>query len=352
MRRLPLLLVVMTGALTLLSGSALAAAVRTAASPPVNSSLPTIGGTAREGQTLTAASGSWSGMTPISYGYTWQRCDASGSKCGKIGKATAQNYVASKTDVGKTIRVEVTATNADGKSQALSAATGAIAELGSAPANTKQPNPSGTPQEGQTVTVDNGTWSGGLPLTFSYQWQRCTGAGSTCTDLTGMTGSSYLIGNSLVGSVLRAVVTATNSTGKSSAFSNLTTAVMAKASVAFVARFNAVLRPGQEVTTPKRTPTGAAGHFSAKVTGKTLAWTLSFAHLSSRPTVTRLNKGLRGSNGPAFKALCVRCPTPTHGTLTLTASQLDAMLRGRAYVNIHTTRNAYGEIRGQITRVS
>ena len=42
MRRIPLLLVVMAGVLTLVSGSALAAAVRIAASPPLNSSLPTI----------------------------------------------------------------------------------------------------------------------------------------------------------------------------------------------------------------------------------------------------------------------------------------------------------------------
>ena len=45
-------------------------------------------------------------------------------------------------------------------------------------------------------------------------------------------------------------------------------------------------------------------------------------------------------------------PRATHGTLTLTASQLDAMLRGRAYVNVHTTRNTRGEIRGQISRMS
>ena len=44
-----------------------------------------------------------------------------------------------------------------------------------------------------------------------------------------MTGSSYLIGTSLIGSLLRATVTATNSAGKTSAFSNLTAAVLAKA---------------------------------------------------------------------------------------------------------------------------
>ena len=42
MRRIPWLLVLVAGALTVISGSALAAAGRTAASPPANSSLPTI----------------------------------------------------------------------------------------------------------------------------------------------------------------------------------------------------------------------------------------------------------------------------------------------------------------------
>ena len=172
MRRIPFLLVAAATALAL-SGSVLAAAVRTTASPS-NSTLPTISGTARSGQTLTAASGSWSGTTPISYSYQWQRCNSSGSSCGTIAGATNQNYVASSGDVGKTVRVQVTATNADGSNQALSAATGTVAAAGSAPASTRQPNPSGKAQEGQTVTVDNGSWSGLAPITFSYQWQSCS----------------------------------------------------------------------------------------------------------------------------------------------------------------------------------
>ena len=446
MRRIPFLLVVMTSVFAVMSGSALAAAVRTAASPPVNSSLPTIAGTAQKGQTLTASNGSWGGVTPIGYAYEWQRCNASGSNCGSINKATSQNYVASANDVGKTIRVEVTATNADGKSEALSGPTGSIANSGTAPANTKQPNPSGTATAGQTVKVDTGNWSGLKPITFSYQWQTCTGSNPVCTDIVGMTGSSFLIGTSQIGSMLRATVTATNSVGTSSAPSNLTTAVLAQASspvnstlpaisgtrsvgqtlhastgvwtgatanefsyqwsrcnsngsgcasvfgatgetygvrladshmalrvnvtaknengsttatsaasvigAVITAKLSAVLRTGQEVRQPHGTSTRAAGHFTAKVTGKTLRWTLTFSHLTGPPTVARVHKGLRGTNGMAFKSLCYRCASPDHGTVTLTASQLDAMLRGQAYVNIHTTRNKQGEIRGQITRVS
>jgi hypothetical protein len=448
MRRIPLLLAVTAGALLLTAGSAVAGAVRSAASPPVNGSLPTISGTAQTGHTLTASNGLWGGVTPISYAYQWQRCNSSGSSCGSINNATNQNYVASSGDVGRTIRVEVTATNADGKSQALSAATAVIAAVGDAPANTKQPDPSGTPQEGRTVTVDNGSWTGTKPITFTYQWQSCTAATGVCTNIAGATGSKYLIGASQVGTRLRATVTATNSVGKTVAFSNVTTVVLAKASApvntsppvisgsasvgqslqastgvwsgvattgfsyqwsrcnsngsacasisgatgqsygvgqadlrlalrvtvtatnptgstsatsaavlitpkaVLTARFSAVLRAGQEVSRPNGLLTAAVGHFTAKVTGKTLSWTLTFSHLTGRPTVALLNKGVRGTNGAAFKVLCRTCLSPRHGTLTLTASQLATMLRGASYVNIHTTMNTRGEIRGQIRRVS
>ena len=448
MRRIPLLLVVIAGALSLLAGSAVAAAVRTGAGPPVNSSLPTIGGTTQQGHTLTASNGSWGGVTPIGFTYQWQRCSSSGGSCGSIGKATNQNYVASSGDVGRTIRVEVTATNADGTSQALSAATGAIAASGNAPTNTKQPDPSGTPQEGRTLTVNHGSWSGLKPITFTYQWQSCTATKSVCTDLAGKTGSSVLLGTSQVGMLMRATVVATNAAGKSSAVSNATTVVLAKASaplnvslpaisgsahvgqrmtastgvwnsattdsfgyqwnrcnadgsacsnitgatgqtygvgqadlnmalrvnvtatnvtgstsatsaashiaarIVTTASFRSVLRANQEVTYPNGKRTASIGHFTARLSGKTLRWTLTYSHLSGRATVVRLNRGVRGTNGAPFKSLCRTCRTTTRGTLTLTASQLDAMLHGRTYVNVHTAMNTRGEIRGQISRVS
>ena len=102
MTRIPFLLVAMTGFLLVVSGSALGA-IRHTAAGPTSSSAPTIGGTARSGETLSATSGSWEGATPISYTYQWQRCNSSGSGCGAIGHATNQNYVASSGDVGRTM---------------------------------------------------------------------------------------------------------------------------------------------------------------------------------------------------------------------------------------------------------
>src|SRR6202040_407743 len=137
-------------------------------------------------------------------------------------------------------------------------------------------------------------------------------------------GQSYGVGHVDLGAALRVNVTATNSTRSTSA---LSAASAVGAGLVQRAGFNAVLRSGQEVNRPNRTKSGASGHFAAKLTGKTLRWTLTFSHLNGRPTIAGLNRGVRGTNGAAFKTLCRSCYSPSHGTLTLTSAQLNSMLR-------------------------
>jgi hypothetical protein len=95
----------------------------TTPTPPVNTSPPIISGTPQDGQTLTASTGSWSGTQPITYGYQWQRCDSGGANCVAIAGATGPTYLATSVDVGRTLRVVVTATNSAGSASATSAAT-------------------------------------------------------------------------------------------------------------------------------------------------------------------------------------------------------------------------------------
>jgi len=93
---------------------------------PSNSAAPTVSGTAQEGQTLTASSGTWSSSSNVSYSYQWQRCNATGAACADISGATAQTYTVGSADVGNTLRVLVTAKNADGSSSAPSGTTGVV----------------------------------------------------------------------------------------------------------------------------------------------------------------------------------------------------------------------------------
>jgi len=219
----------LVAAVSLSATAALGGSVAAAASnPPVNGAPPVISGTDRQGQSLSTTTGSWGGATPISFAYRWERCDSSGANCQPIGYATSATYTLTGSDVGHTLRTNVTATNADGTAQALSSPTASIANAGSAPANTKQPNPHGTAKDGNTVSVDNGDWSGTQPITFTYQWQLCNPKTGSCTNIPGATGSHLNVLVADVGSILRASITATNSVGTTVAFSNATAVVAPK----------------------------------------------------------------------------------------------------------------------------
>jgi hypothetical protein len=94
--------------------------------PPTVRSVPTIQGEAREGQTLTATRGEWGGRTPQTYAYQWRRCRDDGTACANIGGETRSTYLVRAADVGRTIRVRVTATNSDGSATAVSRPTDVV----------------------------------------------------------------------------------------------------------------------------------------------------------------------------------------------------------------------------------
>ena len=198
---------------------------------PVNTALPTISGTPTVGQTLTANEGTWSNA-PTSFAYQWLRCNGGGNSCANVANGTQKTYTLVGADSGKTMRVRVTATNADGSSSAQSAQTGAVAAATSsaAPKNTAPPTVSGTSKVGQTMTAEPGSWSGN-PTSFAYQWQRCDADVAACSNLVGATGKTYAVPIADLGYRLRVVATAHNAKGTATATSAITTVVVPVAKI-------------------------------------------------------------------------------------------------------------------------
>jgi Cu/Zn superoxide dismutase len=122
-----------------------------------------------------------------------------------------------------------------------------------------------------------------------------------------------------------------------------------------LARVRGALNAAQEVPRPRGVLRGARGTFTGTLTktGSTgrLAWRLTFARLTGRAVAAHIHIARRGRPGPVALPLCGPCRNGARGTATANAALLNALEAGRAYVNVHTSRNAPGEIRAQLPAV-
>jgi CHRD domain len=113
------------------------------------------------------------------------------------------------------------------------------------------------------------------------------------------------------------------------------------------------LKASSEVPKPTGAPAGATGTFKgtavelandkAKVT-----WKITFSHLSGKAIAAHIHIGKPGKAGPVVLALCGPCKSGQKGSGMLTHAQFAKLEAGAGYVNVHTTKNPGGEIRGQI----
>ena len=85
-----------------------------------------------------------------------------------------------------------------------------------APSNATRPVITGTPQQGDTLSTSNGSWSN-TPSSYAYQWQDCST--TQCTNISGATSSTYTLQSGDVASKIDAIVTASNTGGSTSATS-------------------------------------------------------------------------------------------------------------------------------------
>ena len=156
---------------------------------------PTISGTAQVGETLTADTSGITdadGLTNVSYSYQWIAND--GTTDTDIENATAATYTLVTADEGTTIKVRVGFTDdANNEETLTSAPTEAVEAKPNSPA-TGAPTISGTAQLGETLTADVSgiTDADGLTgVSYIYQW--IANDGTTDTDISGQTGSTYTL---------------------------------------------------------------------------------------------------------------------------------------------------------------
>lgn len=197
--------------------------------PPSPVGSPHISGIPRDGETLTASDGTWSGVGPFTYAHAWGRCDRD-FHCALIPGATSNTFTIRSIDVGYRFYVLVTASTPWGSSMSESDWTAVVAAR--PPSNTSLPSVDGEARLGAILVAAPGGWIGTAPISYAYQWQTCDLAETACANIEGQTGQVMRV-SSIDADLIRVMVTATNVGGSASATSLSTD----------------VIRP---VTTPRR----------------------------------------------------------------------------------------------------
>lgn len=175
---------------------------------PSNVVLPTIAGSAQEGQTLTVSDGTWSGLpAPTLTSQQWMRG-------GSTDIGSGATYVLVGADVGSSITCTITYSNSQGSASATTVPTGTIVSAPLPPVPVPIPAPtnsgganlpqiSGTTQEGYVLTCSRGVWTNS-PTSYSYHWYR------NGSSISGEIGNQWLLSASDVGSTITCRVTADN----------------------------------------------------------------------------------------------------------------------------------------------
>ena len=205
--------------------------------------LPTIGGTAAQGMTLTADISAIRDEDGLgTFTYQWQSADtenAMDSDYTVITDATSTTFALTQAQVDKFVRVEVTHTDAEmiGEDPIPSAATTAVADTNDEPDGLPTisaipilgiPTPS-TFTQGMTLTADVTDITdpdGPATLTFTYQWQAATAVAGSYYNIMGATTQTLLLTQAQVDKFVRVYVSYTDGEGTVESLTSMPTTSM------------------------------------------------------------------------------------------------------------------------------
>ena len=119
-------------------------------------------------------------------------------------------------------------------------------------------------------------------------------------------------------------------------------------------KFGSKLGGSAEIPKPAGVSSAATGTFTMTLKhagGKyTATWKLTFAGLTGKAVAAHIHRGAVGKAGGVLLALCGPCKSGQSGKAQVTGAAANALNGKLAYVNVHTAKNAAGEIRGQIRK--
>ncbi len=139
--------------------------------------------------------------------------------------ATEESYGGVTVDVDNDYLDGATAASGGGTSAAA-------APVETAPVASAAPTIQGVPVMGQTLTELHGSWTES-PSSYTYQWYRCSGAGTGCAAISGAVSPTYTLSRADVKQTMMVMEAAANAVGSGAASSSSPTSAVARTAAGY-----------------------------------------------------------------------------------------------------------------------
>ena len=207
------------------------------------------------------------------------------------------------------------------------------AAFAAAPVLTSPPTITGLPQQGQTLTAQNGTWENS-PTAYQYQWRRCDASGGSCVNIRGNAQKTHNVVGADVGHRLRVRVTAVNADGATNAESAPTAVVTSTAAPKNTERptISGTARVGQTLTADTGSWSGSPDSFAYQ-------WQRSDADGSTCGNIAGSTEGPTSCGSPTSASDCAsrRRRGNTEGTGMATSGVSRIVAPAVAITNVRPT---------------
>ena len=108
---------------------------------------------------------------------------------------------------------------------------------------------------------------------------------------------------------------------------------------------------GAQETPPNDTKGTGEAQVAFDTDSKTLIWTVTYRGLTGPATMAHFHGPAAAGKAAPVVVNFTPVESPIHGSTVLTQGQIDQLMNGLWYVNVHTAAHPPGEIRGQVEKM-